>query len=47
MFRTTYDKDNKLWYGPQIKLKWTEEPSLGSKILGSLKLNGPKVAQVN
>lgn len=46
MFRPTYDEEEKLWYGPQIKLKWTEGPSLGSKILNSFKLNCPNVTQV-
>lgn len=46
MFRTTYDEREKLWYGPQIKMKWTKESSLGSKILSSLRLYGPNIAQV-
>lgn len=46
MFRTAFDEETKLWYGPPTTMKWTEEPSLGSKILKSLKSYGPKVAQV-
>lgn len=46
MFRTIFDEEKKLWHGPQIKMKWTEEPSLGAKILKTLKSNGRNVAQV-
>lgn len=46
MFRTTFDKEKNLWYGPPSKTKWTEESSLGTKILKTLKSNGTKVAQV-
>lgn len=46
MFQTTFDKEQKQWYGPQIEMDWVHETSLGSKILHSLKSNGPKVAQV-
>lgn len=46
MFRTTFDEEQKLWYGPQVKMDWEQATSLGSKILHSLESNGPKVAQV-
>lgn len=46
MFRTSFDEEHKLWYGPKMKMDWVHETSMGSKILHSLKSNGPKVAQV-
>lgn len=46
MFRTIFDEEKKLWHGPQIKMKWTDESSLGAKILKTLKAHGPNVAQV-
>lgn len=46
MFRTIFDEGKKLWYGPPTTMNWTQEKSLGSKILNTLKSNGPKIAQV-
>lgn len=46
MFRTSFDEKNKLWCGPSYKMKWLEEPSLGAKILRTMKANASNVAQV-
>lgn len=46
MFRTIFDEEKKLWHGPKFKMKWTDEPSLGAKILKALKFNGSNIAQV-
>lgn len=46
MFRTQFDTVKKQWSGKASKSTWNRETSLGIEILNSLKLYGPKIAQV-
>lgn len=46
MFKTTYDKEAKLWSGRDVLPLYNTKISVAQVILGALTTYGPKIAQV-
>ncbi|KAG4067927.1 hypothetical protein HA402_010613 [Bradysia odoriphaga] len=47
MFSTTYNKTEKLWYGPEIQPLYNPKISLAQALLEAMTNYGPKIAQIS
>lgn len=47
MYSTTYNKEEKLWYGANIPPLYNPKVSIGQVLLNSMSMFGSKIAQVN
>lgn len=47
MYRTHYNKEEKLWSGDDLTPIYNPKVSLGEIIFQSLRVNGSRIAQVN
>lgn len=47
MYKTIFDKENKLWKGHDVQPLYNPQISIAQVLLNSMKVNGAKIAQVN